>query len=159
MTTPAPLADQLARQAEAQRRLLSLARAQADALRRGDLNALRLITAEQESVLLDSGRLQRERADEAERLCASVGLAADASVDELAAALPPEQAADLMRESRTLGEAIAELRDANELNRELIEQELTLIDHLVRHVILGQPDGYGERDVPAPTRQLLDLRG
>ena len=154
MTTA--LAARLAEQVEVQHRLLELADSQALALRDGDLEALRAIVAEQEASVLESGRLERERAEEARRLCGALGLAADATIAELAAVLPNDEAAAVERESRALRLAVAELREASSRNRALIEQELALIDDVVRHVIVGEPTSYNGRELPVVPRRLLD---
>lgn len=153
----AALAGHLAGQTELQRKLLSLAHAQEDALRRGDLRALRTITAEQEGAVLDSARLERARAEEAVRLCEELGLEPDQSVAELAAALPPGAAGGLEQAAADLRGLVAELIELNVRNRALIEQELGTIDHIVRDVILGQGSRIDDaRALPPAPPRLLD---
>ena len=156
MTSSARLTARLARHVEIQRRLLALADEQADALRIADLDALRTIVAQQETAVLESGRLERERSEEARVLCESLGLGPDATVEELAAALPAADGRELDREARTLRGVAAELRAATGRNRELIEHELALIDQLVRHVIVGETSGYGGRQPLALVHRLCD---
>ncbi|WP_220150393.1 flagellar protein FlgN [Gaiella occulta] len=153
----AALAGHLASQVELQRKLLSLAHAEEEALRRGDLRALRTITAEQEGAVLDGARLERARADEALRLCEQLGLGPDASAAELAAALPGDEGDGLEQAAAELRALVAELLDLNRRNRSLIEQELGTIDHLVRGVILGQASRTDDaRALPPAPPRLVD---
>jgi hypothetical protein len=153
----AVLAEQLASQTERQRRLLSLVRAQRDALRRGDVEALRTITADQEEAVLGAALLERDRDRHARALAESLGLDPGADASEIAAALPEGERNALEQAAEELRAVVAELTDVSHGNRMLVEQELRTIDHLVREVVLRDRLDPDDLQAGAPARpRLLD---
>ena len=144
-------------------RLLELASAQAGAVAARDAGAVHEILQEVEHVLLDRSRIEMQRGQVLARTAAELGLPADQlTVSVLAGRLDADRAERLTTAASRLREMIAELAPLVQANRAVIEQELEVIDGVVRLAASSgeQQATYARPGTSIPTegRTLLDMQ-
>lgn len=118
------LNDNLERQAQLYRTLNELQELKKQALLQSNLPELEQITAREERILLEAARLEKERLLWADKIGQEMGKAAEElTLAELAERFPKLQAV-----RQELDQVIGELRNAHQLNSQLIGQALDIID-------------------------------
>ena len=133
----------LERQVESARSLLGIVLAQAEAIKRQDVETLLARLADVQLEMRTRERLERERDQLIRSTAASLGIRPDdVDIDSVASLVPPGEADQALRLSAELRGLLAEIQRVHTANRVLIRQELTFLSHLMR-VLSGTPDaGY-----------------
>jgi hypothetical protein len=160
----AEVLDHLEAQVASTERLLEGVLRQGEAVRRRDVETVLHILAAIQQEMDARGRLELQRTALLRAAGARLGLpAGEVSLDRLATLMPPG-AADRARErSAHLRGLLAEIEREHAVNRALMRQELSFLDHLVR-LIGGDAEGAAYTSaarrpsaVPAGTLRGLDL--
>jgi FlgN protein len=151
------------------RRLLELTVRQGEAIRARDVDA---VTRRLHDIKVEGGRRERLELDRTlllERAGALLGKpAAQVRLEDIASGLAPAEAGQARARSEELRRVLGEVQRETQVNRALMRQELSFLDHLLR--LAGHPaePGYrrsGEQPltgtpvspVPVP-RRMLDLQ-
>ncbi|HZQ82091.1 MAG TPA: flagellar export chaperone FlgN [Gaiellaceae bacterium] len=145
----------LERQVESARKLLGIVLAQAEAIKRQDVETLLARLADVQQELRTRERLERERDELLRAAAAGLGIPAhEVTVDSIATIVSPDEADAARRLSAELRGLLLEVQRVHTTNRVLIRQELSFLDHLMR-VLSGAPEaGYtpnGWRRTPQAT--------
>ena len=142
------------------RRLLGLVLEQGQAIRARDVDGVLGKLAEVQTEMGRRGGLEQDRAGLLQRAGASLGVPATEVTLERLCLLVTPGAADAARErSAELRGLLAEIAREHGINRALMRQELSFLDHLVR--LIGQePDtGYKPGGTEsAPTYRVVDAQ-
>jgi len=127
------LKDNLHKQARLYAELNELAGRKQEALVRNNLQQLEAITVREEQLILEAGHLEKERLGWSEQIGRALGRAAEeVTLAELAAKYP-----ELESVRQELEGTVASLREAHELNAQLLQQALKVVDFTVG--LLTQP--------------------
>jgi hypothetical protein len=132
-------------QRDSARRLLDLVLAQGRAIRERDVATVLERLADVKAEMANRETLDEERTGLI--LQAALRLGAEPSqvtLDALARLMPPDQGAAAYEASAELRGLLAEIAREHGINRALMRQELSFLDHLVR-LIGDQPDAGGSR--------------
>jgi FlgN protein len=141
------------------RRLLGLVLEQGKSIRTRDVDGVLGKLTEIQTEMGRRGSLELDRAGLLQRAGATLGVPATEVTLERLCALVTPGAADAARDrSAELRGLLAEIAREHGINRALMRQELSFLDHLVR--LIGQePDtGYrpGGNEAAAPTYRVVD---
>ena len=164
---PAVLAH-LAAQLESARRLLDAVLRQGAATRRQDVDAVLSCLSEIQGEMERRGRLETERANLLSNAAAVLGRRPhEVTLDDLTSLMPAADAEIARERSAELRGLLAEIQREHQINRALMRQELSFLEHLTRLVGAEEEVGYrppgdtGSRPagtVPQQSHRVLDLR-
>jgi hypothetical protein len=158
----AHLADQLA----SSRRLLDAVLRQGAATRRQDVDGVLGCIAEIQGEMERRAKLETERAQVLVRAAAILGRQAhEVTLDGLVSLMEPAGAMLARERSAELRGLLAEIQREHVVNRALMRQELSFLDHLVRLVGAEEQPGYRPPSAhaqmpaaPASRHRVLDLQ-
>jgi hypothetical protein len=141
------------------RRLLGSILSQGTAIRARDVEAVLGRLAEVKTEMGLRATLEEQRTNLLVRAGIALGVPApQVTLDAMTRLMPANEAARARQRSAELRGLLAEIAREHGINRALMRQELSFLDHLVR--LIGQePDtGYrpGGADAPAPTYRVVD---
>jgi hypothetical protein len=138
-----PLISHLERQVESARALLGIVLAQAEAIKRQDVETLLARLGDVQQEMRTRERLERERDDLIRAAAAKLGVHPDdVNVNSIATLVPPDEGQKAQELSAELRGLLNEISRVHTTNRVLIRQELTFLSHLMR-VLSGTPEaGY-----------------
>lgn len=138
-----PLIAHLERQVESAQTLLGIVLAQAEAIKRQDVETLLARLGDVQQEMRTRERLEHERDELIRAAAAKLGIhPADVNVDAIATLVPADEAQHAQRLSAELRGLLNEISRVHTTNRVLIRQELTFLSHLMR-VLSGTPEaGY-----------------
>ena len=141
------------------RRLLGSILAQGQAIRSRDVETVMIRLAEVKTEMGLRAGLEEERTNLLVRAGIALGVPApQVTLDAMTMLMPANEAARARQRSAELRGLLAEIAREHGINRALMRQELSFLDHLVR--LIGQePDtGYrpGGADSPAATYRVVD---
>ena len=123
------------------RAMLALAQRQQDAIVLGDVTVLTTVIDEQQQLVDHLNSLETERMTALVAIAAATGLdASTATLSEIAAALPAEQASALTQQGQQLRAQAVALRQAEDVNEHLLERSRSLVDrwlHYLRTLLSG----------------------
>ncbi|HVO54342.1 MAG TPA: flagellar export chaperone FlgN [Solirubrobacterales bacterium] len=129
-------------QVESARRLLELVLRQGSAIRERDTEAVLARLAEIKTEMAARENLERERSGLIATAAARLGTGADGvTLSALAGLMSEGEAAELEARSAELRGLLGEIGREHGINRALMRQELTFLDHLLR--LVGEPDAGG----------------
>jgi hypothetical protein len=153
----------LGEQARVWRRLLDLSQAQLAALQQQDVHAVHALLQELEVAMLDRSRTEVRRAMLLEQAGSKLGMpAADVTRDHIVAHCDEPLALELTRAADELRVLVVELDAVVARNAAMLEQELAIIDVLVRGATVDTSARmtYGKLGVQdeAPRLRLLDAQ-
>lgn len=115
------------------RRLLAIVLEQGAAIRRRDVENVVSLTGMLQAELQRRALIERDRARLLERAGARLGIAPTAvSISLLDAVLDPERIGDAHARSAELRGMLEEIQRQHHVNRALMNQELSFLDHLLR---------------------------
>jgi len=137
------LLDHLVRQVESARKLLGIVLAQSEAIKRQDVELLLARLADVQLEMRTRERLEHERDAIIRVAAAQLGVApVDIDIDSILATIPNGDATEARTLSAELRGLLKEIGEVHSVNRVLIRQELSFLDHLMR-VMSGAPQaGY-----------------
>lgn len=161
MTATMDIVENMERQATLYRRLLDLSQAQLVALRERDVQSVHALLQEIEMEMLNRSRLEIRRSELLERLSLETGV----PVEEITASRVSELADPAIADrieycSQELQSLLGDLDEVVERNQVVLQQELSLIDHMVHAVTSTDSPVYAQGGVhaDAPKRRLLDAQ-
>ena len=141
-------------------RLLALVLGQGKAIRARDVDVVLAKLADVQTEMGRRGALEQDRAALLQRAGAALGLpAAQVTLEHLCVLVSPGAAETARQRSAELRGLLAEIAREHGINRALMRQELSFLDHLVR--LIGQePDtGYSPGGTEAaPTYRVIDAQ-
>lgn len=115
------------------RQLLDLSQAQLVALRAQDVHAVHAVLQEIEVTMLERSKVEQRRSALLEAIARELGVpVAEVTASLLSQVADESVGAAIADASRRLGELVAELARVVERNRVILEQELAIIDHMVK---------------------------
>lgn len=143
------------------RTLLGSILAQGQAIRSRDVEAVLARLADVKTEMSRRAALEEQRTNLLVRAGISLGVPApQVTLDAMTTLMPANEAARARQRSAELRGLLAEIAREHGINRALMRQELSFLDHLVR--LIGQePDtGYkpGGAEAPAPTYRVVDAQ-
>jgi hypothetical protein len=149
----------LEQQLASARRLLASILAQGAAIRSRDVEAVLARLSEVKAEMSLRSTLEEERTNLLVRAGIALGVPApQVTLDAMTTLMPANEAARARQRSSELRGLLAEIAREHGINRALMRQELSFLDHLVR--LIGQePDaGYrpGGAETVAPTHRVVD---
>jgi len=168
LTHDAAFADEVLSHLDAQitstERLLEAVLRQGEAVRRREVDTVLALLAGIQQEMDGRGRLELQRTALLRSAGARLGVPpADVTLDRLAVLLPPEQAERARERSAHLRGLLATIEREHAVNRALMRQELSFLDHLVR-LLGGEAEGAAYTATarrpsmaPAPNLRGLDL--
>ena len=150
----------LRRQADSVEAALELAEAQTSAIVRRDLDAINRLSHGLEREVVEGRVLEERRQGFAAELASALGIdAGETTLSTIARALPAHEARKLMQAGETVIRAVERLTRQSAANRQLLENELTVIDQVVRIAHRGERRVYaGSGTYANDTIALLDAR-
>ena len=165
MTYASPMAvdvlDHLDAQLASARRLLAQILRQAVAIRRRDVDGVLATMTDIQSEMASRGRLESERTELLWRAGSALGVPAEAvTLAELTALMTEHEADDARTRSAELRGLLGEVEREHAINRALMRQELSFLEHLTR-MLGGGADNPGYRPPgrnPAPGRAASSYR-
>lgn len=129
-------------QLESGRRLLELVLRQGSAIRERDTEAVLARLAEIKTEMAAREGLERERAALIDAAAARLGIGAEGvTLAALGGLMSEAEAAAVQERSAELRGLLAEIAREHGINRALMRQELSFLDHLIR--LVGEPDADG----------------
>jgi hypothetical protein len=148
-------------QIESARRLLGSILSQGTAIRARDVESVLARLADVKTEMNQRAALEEQRTNLLVRAGISLGVPApQVTLDAMTMLMPANEAARARQRSAELRGLLAEIAREHGINRALMRQELSFLDHLVR--LIGQePDtGYkpGGTEAPAPTYRVVDAQ-
>lgn len=147
---PAAVARHLDQQIASARRLLDLVLRQGAAIRERDVEAVLARLADIQVEMAAREQLERERTDLIRRAAVRLGIDPIAvDLQQLAGLAAPADQERLLARSAELRGLLAELAREHGINRALMRQELTFLDHLLR-ITGGEPE-------PGSNHRLMDV--
>jgi hypothetical protein len=152
----------LDRQIDSARRLLGYVLAQGTAIRARDVEAVLGRLADVQTEMVARAKLETERTGLLLRAGAALGVpATQVTLERLCALVTPEAGRAAMQRSAELRGLLAEIAREHLVNRALMRQELSFLDHLTR--LIGSDDTPGYRPeltprAPAAPHRVLDLQ-
>ncbi|HHY27812.1 MAG TPA: flagellar protein FlgN [Desulfitobacterium dehalogenans] len=150
------LNENLKQQADLYKELKHYAQIKQQALLKNDLHEIEATTIQEEQLLLEASRLEKERLLWAEQIAQYLGKAPESiTLKELAERFP-----ELTDVKTELENVVMNLKEVNELNNQLLKQAMKVID-LTLSVITAQPSGStysrpGGKESEAKTVHFLD---
>ncbi|WP_206810924.1 flagellar protein FlgN [Paradesulfitobacterium ferrireducens] len=118
------LNENLKRQTNVYSELNRLAELKQRALIKNNLHELEMVTAQEEQLLLEGGRLEKERLLWAEQIGREMGKAPE----ELTLAELAERYPELESVRKDLDDVLSRLQEAHEINTELLEQAVKIVN-------------------------------
>jgi hypothetical protein len=148
-------------QIESARRLLGSILSQGTAIRARDVESVLARLSDVKVEMSQRAALEEQRTNLLVRAGISLGVPApQVTLDAMTMLMPANEAARARQRSAELRGLLAEIAREHGINRALMRQELSFLDHLVR--LIGQePDtGYkpGGAEAPAPTYRVVDAQ-
>ena len=141
------------------RRLLDLVLKQAAAVRARDPEGVLACLAEIQGEMERRGRLEHERTQLLQHAAIHADVPTHAvDLELLATLIPDHHAAAARTRSAELRGLLAEIAREHLVNRALMRQELSFLDHLTRLIGGDEPAGYEPVARPAPAHRVLDLQ-
>ena len=132
-------------QTESAQRLLDLVLRQGTAIRERDAEAVLARLAEIKAEMAARETLERERSALIDQVAVRLGIGpAEVTLSALAALAGEDGAEEVERRSAELRGLLAEIAREHGINRALMRQELTFLDHLTR-LVGGSPDDGANR--------------
>jgi hypothetical protein len=142
------------------RRLLGTILAQGAAIRARDVESVIGHLAEVKSEMGLRAELEEQRTDLLVRAGIALGVAApQVTLDGMTMLMPANEAARARQRSAELRGLLAEIAREHGINRALMRQELSFLDHLVR--LIGQEPDTGYRpggNEPGPNYRVVDAQ-
>lgn len=155
--TATPIAGDVLAHLDAQigsaRRLLAQILRQSGAIRRRDVDGVLATMTDIQGEMASRGRLESERTELLWRAGALLGVPAEAvTLTELTGLMADAEADDARTRSAELRGLLAEVEREHAINRALMRQELSFLEHLTR-MLGGVPEsgGYGRSPGSRPT--------
>jgi hypothetical protein len=150
----------LRRQADSLEAALLLTEAQTSAIARRDIDAVSSLAISLETEVVTGRRLEQKRRGFAASLANALGVEEqDTTLGTLAAALPKTDARALLAAGETVIRAVERLARQSAANRVLLENELAVIDHVMRIAHHSEPVSYrGSGAYQSESIPLLDTR-
>jgi flagellar biosynthesis/type III secretory pathway chaperone len=112
--------------------LVELSRSKKDIIIEGKVAELDKIVKLEQNMIFSIGQLEKEREDEVAKLCKALDMnSSQLTVSELAKVLKPELKNKLEDIQDKLKKTFSELKAANDVNGQLIEQSLEYIDYSI----------------------------
>jgi hypothetical protein len=129
-------------QVDSAQRLLEMVLRQGAAIRERDTEAVLARLAEIKTEMAARENLERERSALIAQAGARLGIGADGvTLAALGSLMSAEEAEAMQGRSAELRGLLAEIAREHGINRALMRQELTFLDHLIR--LVGEPDADG----------------
>ena len=149
-------------QLESTRRLLASVLAQGTAVRAQDVDAVLARVSDIKTEMGIRAGLEDQRRDLLIRSGQALGLSpAAVTLDAMCALMDPHEASAARARSSELRGLLAEIGREHAINRALMRQELSFLDHVLR-IMGGEPQGaYTPSEAPAsatPSLRSLDLQ-
>lgn len=133
-------------------RLLQLAREKEPVLQANrDISAIRSLTEREEALMAEATRAEQLRMEAVGHIAQELGLEERSlSVSELAAHAGPEEAGRLLEAARGLTDVLRQLQAQNDMNRQLLEMNLSFAAFVLDGVAREEPLGsaYGASGAP-----------
>ncbi len=146
-------------QLESARRLLDLILQQGSAIRAREVEAVLARLAEVKTEMALRERLEEERTRIVLRAGSMLGVpGGGVTLDGLAALLPPADVEPVRSRSAELRGLLSEIAREHGINRALMRQELSFVDHLVRLIGQEPAAGYSRSDASPAPRQPAEPR-
>lgn len=115
--------------------LAELAKSKKDIIVAGKIAELDKIVKLEQNMIFNIGQLERKREDAISRLCKALDMnSAQITISELARVLKPELKNSLEDIREKLQKVLSELKAANDVNGQLLEQSLEYIDYSINLV-------------------------
>ncbi|HUR83874.1 MAG TPA: flagellar export chaperone FlgN [Solirubrobacteraceae bacterium] len=138
----ADVLDHLDAQLGSARRLLAQILRQSGAIRRRDVDAVLATMTDIQGEMASRGRLESERTDLLWRAGNVLGVAPEAvTLGELTSLMDPRDAGDASARSAELRGLLSEIEREHAINRALMRQELSFLEHLTRMLGGGAEHG------------------
>jgi hypothetical protein len=143
------------------RHLLALILAQGAAIRARDVETVIARLSEVKNEMGRRGELEEQRTDLLVRAGIALGVPApQVTLDAMTTLMPANEAARARQRSAELRGLLAEIAREHGINRALMRQELSFLDHLVR--LIGQEPETGYRpngdEAPTPSYRVIDAQ-
>lgn len=138
--------------------MLEISKSKKDVIVKGKVTELDKLVKLEQNMIFDIGQLERKRESEVSKLCGILGMnSAKINISELMQALQPEQNRRLEEVQGKLRKVLAELKIANDLNGQLIQQSLEYIDYSINLVAgTGMETGSLYEDLGRNKNKQLD---
>jgi FlgN protein len=147
-------------QIESARRLLGSILAQGASIRARDVEGVVARLAEMKTEMTQRAELEEQRTNLLVRAGLALGVPApQVTLDAMTMLMPANEAARARQRSAELRGLLAEIAREHGINRALMRQELSFLDHLVR--LIGQEPDTGYRPggtEAAPTYRVVDAQ-
>jgi hypothetical protein len=132
------------------RRLLAQILRQSVAIRERDVDAVLTTMTDIQSEMASRGRLETERTELLWRAGGALGVPAEAvTLSELTGLMEPHDAEEARARSAELRGLLSEIEREHSINRALMRQELSFLEHLTR-MLGGASESVGYRPPGAP---------
>jgi FlgN protein len=147
-------------QIESARRLLASILSQGQAIRARDVEGVVGRLAEVKTEMAQRADLEEQRTNLLVRAGIALGVPApQVTLDAMTMLMPVNEGARARQRSAELRGLLAEIAREHGINRALMRQELSFLDHLVR--LIGQEPDTGYRpggNEPVPTHRVIDAQ-
>ena len=142
------------------RRLYGSILAQGQAIRGRDVEAVIARLSDVKTEMSLRATLEEQRTDVLVRAGVALGVPApNVTLDAITTLMPPHQAAQARQRSAELRGLLAEIAREHGINRALMRQELSFLDHLTRLIGQEPEAGYGPAGADkAPTHRVVDAQ-
>jgi hypothetical protein len=144
------------------RRLLGSILAQGKAIRSRDVEGVVARLADVKTEMGLRGTLEEQRTDLLVRAGIALGVPApNVTLDAITTLMPANEGAQARQRSAELRGLLAEIAREHGINRALMRQELSFLDHLTRLIGQEPEAGYGPAgsdQSPAPTHRVIDAQ-
>ena len=149
-------------QIDSARRLYGSILAQGKAIRSRDVEAVVARLSEVKTEMGRRGELEEQRTDLLVRAGIALGVPApQVTLDAMTTLMPANEAARARQRSAELRGLLAEIAREHGINRALMRQELSFLDHLTRLIGQEPEAGYGPAgsdSAPPPTHRVIDAQ-
>jgi hypothetical protein len=142
------------------RRLLAQILRQSGAIRRRDVDGVLATLTDIQGEMASRGRLESERTELLWRAGSTLGIPAEAvTLAELTGLMEPHDADEARARSAELRGLLSEVEREHSINRALMRQELSFLEHLTRMLGGGAESvGYGPAGAAGPTAAQRNAR-
>lgn len=149
-------------QIDSARRLYGSILAQGKAIRTRDVETVIARLSDVKTEMSLRGTLEQQRTDLLVRAGIALGVPAPSvTLEAMTTLMPPNEAAQARQRSAELRGLLAEIAREHGINRALMRQELSFLDHLTRLIGQEPEAGYGPAGAdqsPAPTHRVIDAQ-
>jgi hypothetical protein len=148
-------------QIDSARRLYGSILAQGKAIRAREVETVIQRLSEVKTEMSLRASLEEQRTELLVRAGNALGIPApNVTLDAMATLMPVNAAAQARQRSAELRGLLAEIAREHGINRALMRQELSFLDHLTRLIGQEPETGYGPAgsDAPAPTHRVVDAQ-